>query len=328
EAVADLIASSTAASQKAALHNMRGKFSEILKNLREQLIQFSSLIELELDFSEEDVEFADRNKFIELINKISIVTKQLLSSFFLGNVIKNGVTVAIVGRPNTGKSTLLNILLNDNRAIVSEIAGTTRDTIEETLNINGILFRMIDTAGIRDHTIDIIENMGIIKSLKKIEEADMVLYLFDADLVEINEIEKTKEELTLQNKVFFLVVNKSDILNEQVLEKKFVALPEIIFISAKENIGITELKENLYLSVTKQTPLTENTVITNARHYEALLEVEKSLTDIQDGLNNQIYIDLLSLEIRKCLHHLGEITGEITNEDRLDYIFSKFCIGK
>ncbi|MEO6328243.1 MAG: tRNA uridine-5-carboxymethylaminomethyl(34) synthesis GTPase MnmE [Ginsengibacter sp.] len=328
EAVADLIASSTAASQKAALHNMRGKFSEILKNLREQLIQFSSLIELELDFSEEDVEFADRNKFIALIERISSVTTQLLNSFSLGNVIKNGVSVAIVGKPNAGKSTLLNTILNDHRAIVSEIAGTTRDTIEETLNVNGILFRMIDTAGIREHTNDAIEAMGMVKSLKKIEEADIVLYLFDAALMEINSIEKVKEELTQRKKTFFLIVNKSDIIDVNLVEKKLRAIPEILFISAKDNIGISELKEALFSTITNQTPLTESVVITNTRHYEALQEVAKSLTDIRTGLNNNIFTDLLSLEIRKCLHHLGEITGEITNEDRLDYIFSKFCIGK
>jgi tRNA modification GTPase len=326
--VGDLIASNTAASQKAALYNMRGKFSEVLKSLREQLIQFSSLIELELDFSEEDVEFADRQKFIELIDQMSIVTKQLLDSFSLGNVIKNGVSVAIVGKPNAGKSTLLNTLLNDNRAIVSEIAGTTRDTIEETLNINGILFRIIDTAGIREHTSDVIENMGMIKSLQKIEEADIVLYLFDAGLIEINDVENESAKLTQQNKLFFLIANKSDTINVEVLEKKIETIPEIIFISAKENIGITELKEKIFSSVTSQTSLTENIVITNTRHYEALMEVEKSLVDIKKGLNNKIYIDLLSLEIRNCLYHLGEITGEITNEDRLDYIFSKFCIGK
>ncbi len=328
EAVADLIVSSTAASQKAALHNIRGKFSEILKDMRDQLIQFSSLIELELDFSEEDVEFADRKKFVELIDIISITTKKLLGSFALGNVIKNGVSVAIVGKPNAGKSTLLNTLLNDNRAIVSEIAGTTRDTIEETLNINGILFRMIDTAGIRDHSADVIENLGILKSLEKIEEADIVLYLLDAGNLEISDVKKVKEKLTKQNKNFFLVVNKSDIINKQNVENLLQSVHEILFISAKENTGIGELKANLFLSVTSQMPLTENTVITNARHYAALFEIEKSLSEIRDGLTNNIFTDLLSLEIRRCLHHLGEITGEITNEDRLDYIFSKFCIGK
>jgi len=328
EAVGDLIASNTAASQKAALHNMRGKFSEILKGLREQLIQFSSLIELELDFSEEDVEFADRKKFISLIDQLSAATKQLLDSFALGNVIKNGVSVAIVGKPNAGKSTLLNTLLNENRAIVSEFAGTTRDTIEEILNINGILFRLMDTAGIREHITDVIENMGMAKSREKIEQADIVLYLFDATIMEIADLEKISHELTQQNKNFILVANKSDVINVSVIEEKFKTIPKIIFISAKDNVGIEELKQMLFSSVTKQHLLSENIVITNARHYEALQQVEKSLKDIKEGLINKIYVDLLSLEIRKCLYHLGEITGEITNEDRLDYIFSKFCIGK
>jgi tRNA modification GTPase len=328
EAVGDLIASNTEASQKAALYNMRGKFSEILINLREQLIQFSSLIELELDFSEEDVEFADRGKLLTLIDQLSATTRQLLDSFALGNVIKNGVSVAIVGKPNAGKSTLLNTLLNENRAIVSELAGTTRDTIEEILNINGILFRLIDTAGIREHATDMIEDLGMAKSLEKIEQADIVLYLFDAAIIDISDIEKVRTKLTQQNKKFILVANKSDVIDVLTTKEKFKTISGSIFISAKTSIGIEELKQILFSMVTKDNSLTENTVITNARHYEALQEVEKSLRDIKEGLTNKIYIDLLSLEIRKCLYHLGEITGEITNEDRLDYIFSKFCIGK
>jgi tRNA modification GTPase len=328
EAVADLIASNTSASQKTALHNMRGKFSEILKALREQLIQFSSLIELELDFSEEDLEFADRKRFIKLIDDLSIIIKQLLDSFALGNVIKNGVSVAIAGRPNSGKSTLLNTLLNENRALVSEIAGTTRDSIEEILNINGILFRLIDTAGIREHAIDVVENMGINRSLKKIDEADIVLYLFDSSIIHLADVENVAGELKRQNKTFMLVANKCDIINASQLQKEF-NVSGLIFISARDNIGIEELKQHLFSSVTKQHSIaTENIIVTNARHYEALRQLEKSLDDVREGINNKIYTDLLSLDIRKCLYHLGEITGEITNEDRLDYIFSKFCIGK
>ena len=325
EAVADLIASNTDASKNAALNNIRGGFSELLKHLREQLIQFSSLIELELDFSEEDVEFADRKKFIELIGKISASTKKLLHSFKLGNVVKNGVSVAIVGKPNAGKSTLLNTLLNDNRAIVSEIAGTTRDTIEEIININGILFRLIDTAGIREHTTDIIENMGVIKSLEKIKEANIVLYLFDVNITSMNELEAIKKDLDDRDKKLILVGNKSDILNN---EKNNYGDLEIQVISAKENIGIEELKNNLFSSVTENNTLTENIIVTNSRHYEALQHVERSLLDILEGLQNKISGELLALDIRQCLYYLGEITGEITNEDRLDYIFSKFCIGK
>lgn len=325
EAVADLIASNTAAASKVALHNIRGGFSQILKQLRDQLIQFSSLIELELDFSEEDVEFADRRKFIELINQISSATDNLLNSFKLGNVIKNGVSVAIVGKPNAGKSTLLNTLLNENRAIVSEIAGTTRDTIEEIININGILFRLMDTAGIREHSTDIIENMGVIKSLQKIKEADIVLYLFDVNNAAINELEIIKKELAEQNKKFILAGNKSDIISNK---KNNYDDPQILFISAKEKGGIEELKSKLFSSATENNTLPENIIITNSRHYAALQQVKKSLQDIREGLQNNISGDLLSLDIRQCLTYLGEITGEITNEDRLDYIFSKFCIGK
>lgn len=327
EAVADIIASNTTASKNAALNNMRGGFSGLLKSLREKLIQFSSLIELELDFSEEDVEFADRKKFIELVDTIALSTRDLLDSFKLGNVVKNGVRVAIVGKPNAGKSTLLNTLLNDNRAIVSEIAGTTRDTIEEIININGILFRLIDTAGIREHTADVIENMGVIKSLEKIKEADIVLYLFDVNTTTVYDLKIVEAGLSEQGKNLILVGNKSDITNYEHKKNIYDDL-DIIFISAKENIGVEELKNELYISVTDNTTLTENIIITNSRHYEALQNVEASLNDIKLGLENNLSGDLLALDIRRCLYYLGEITGEITNEDRLDYIFSKFCIGK
>lgn len=324
EAVADLIASNTEASKNAALNNIRGGFSQVLKSLRDQLIQFSSLVELELDFSEEDVEFADRTKLFELIDKISISTNKLLSSFKLGNVVKNGVSVAIVGKPNAGKSTLLNTLLNENRAIVSEIAGTTRDTIEEVININGILFRLIDTAGIRDHSTDVIENMGVLKSREKIKQADIVLYVFDAACDDEKEIETISNDLLEQRKKFILVANKSDIIEGS----KNYTNADVHFISAKENIGIEELKQKLFSLATNDESLTENIIVTNSRHFEALQNVSASLEDIKEGLKNKIPVDFLALDIRRCLHYLGEITGEITNEDRLDYIFSKFCIGK
>jgi tRNA modification GTPase len=217
--------------------------------------------------------------------------------------------------------------LNDNRAIVSEIAGTTRDTIEEIININGILFRLIDTAGIREHTTDIIGNMGVIKSLEKIKQADVVLYLFDVNITDINALEIINKDLSHQNKKFILIGNKSDIISVDKKKNNYDDL-EIQFISAKENIGIDELKSKLFLSVTENKTLTENIIVTNSRHYEALQQVEKSLHDIKDGLESKISGDLLALDIRRCLYYLGEITGEITNEDRLDYIFSKFCIGK
>ena len=327
EAVADLISSNTAASQKAALHTIRGGFSENLKALRERLLKFSALIELELDFSQEDVEFADRKQFYELINELKQSTDTLVNSFQLGNVIKNGVSVAIVGKPNAGKSTLLNSLLNENRAIVSDIPETTRDTIEEIINIDGILFRLIDTAGIRKQTNDKIENAGIERSLEKMKEADIVIYLFDVNN-DKGEIERWKQEAEQKALKFLLVANKIDELGEALSKDKFGDIENVIFISAKGNLHTPVLKEKMVDLVLQGKVQAENTIITNARHYHALKEVSKSLTDIKEGLDNKLPGDLLALDIRRCLYYLGEITGEITNEDQLDYIFSKFCIGK
>ncbi|MFY7840195.1 MAG: tRNA uridine-5-carboxymethylaminomethyl(34) synthesis GTPase MnmE [Lacibacter sp.] len=326
EAVADLIASNTEASQKTALHNIRGGFSTVLKELRDQLISFSALIELELDFSQEDVEFADRSKFYELIHRSQKVTSELLQSFQLGNVIKNGVSVAIVGKPNAGKSTLLNTLLNENRAIVSDIAGTTRDTIEEVLNINGILFRLIDTAGIRKST-DAIEVIGVEKSMEKMQQADLVLYLFDVNAESQAELETALQQVQQQNKNYLLIGNKVDMIGEEAAQQKFSG-DGVLFIAAKSHRHIDVLKQRLIDKVVQGTVQTENTIVTNARHFAALQEVEKSLNDIKAGMDNNLPGDLLALDIRRCLHFLGDITGEITNEDRLDYIFSKFCIGK
>jgi tRNA modification GTPase len=324
ESVADLIASNTKASQNAALKNMRGGFSNLLSELREELIKFSSLIELELDFSEEDVEFADRKKFSLLIEKIDETVNQLMESFRLGNVIKNGVSVAIVGKPNAGKSTLLNTLLNENRAIVSDIAGTTRDTIEEIININGILFRLIDTAGIREHSQDIIENMGVLKSKEKIKGADIVLYLYDVNEMSREELETIVLAIRKQNSNIIVVANKADTFTDVL---KYKDQNEII-ISAREKTGIDELKNKLFEIAGGEGINTENIIVTNARHYAALQEVSKSLKEIKLGIANNLTGDLLSIDINRCLHYLGEISGEITNEDRLDYIFSKFCIGK
>ena len=326
EAVADLIASNTEASRNTALHNIRGGFSNVLKELRDQLISFSALIELELDFSQEDVEFADRTKFYELINKAKATVVELLNSFQLGNVIKNGVSVAIVGKPNAGKSTLLNTLLNENRAIVSEIAGTTRDTIEEIININGILFRLIDTAGIRESK-DVIEVIGVEKSMEKMKAADLVLYLFDVNEESQADVEAALLQVQATNKNFIAVGNKTDVLSNEMAQQKFSG-DAVLFISAKKNESIDLLKERMVDKVIQGTVNTENTIITNARHYQTLQEVNQSLGEIKRALDNHISGDLLSLDIRRCLHYLGEITGEITNEDRLDYIFSKFCIGK
>ncbi|MDQ6901958.1 MAG: tRNA uridine-5-carboxymethylaminomethyl(34) synthesis GTPase MnmE [Bacteroidota bacterium] len=328
EAVADLISSNTSASQNAALKNMRGGFSQILKAMRGKLIQFSALIELELDFSEEDVEFADRKKFMDLISDIDITVKNLLDSFKLGNVIKNGVSVAIVGNPNAGKSTLLNTFLNEYRAIVSEIAGTTRDTIEEIININGILFRLIDTAGIRENSADVIENMGVLKSKEKIQEANIVLYLFDINTTDNDELAIFLQGIKGQNVNVIPVANKADCANEEVIKNKKEAFPETIFISAKLNTGIELLREKLYNTAVNESVLSENIILTNVRHHSALSEVQASVSEIRKGIENKITSDFLSLDIRRCLQYLGEITGEISNDDMLDYIFSKFCIGK
>ena len=328
EAVADLIASNTSASHKTAINNIRGRFSEALKNLREQLIKFSALIELELDFSQEDVEFVDRSQLKQLVSEAMHHTKNLIQSFKLGNVIKNGVTVAIIGKPNAGKSTLLNALLNEDRAIVSEIPGTTRDTIEEVINIDGILFRLVDTAGIRNHSHDIIENFGIEKSLQKMKQADIVLYLFDANEMHAEELTTIAKDMQEKNFKYLLVGNKIDKDNESELRNKFPFTDVPIFISAKNGLHLQVLNERMIDLVLKDAVASENVIVTNARHYHALVEVNEALQDVMQGLENKLSGDLLALDIRRSLQYLGEITGEITNEDQLDYIFSKFCIGK
>lgn len=323
EAVGDLIASNTRASRNTALKNMRGGFSKVLNDLREELIRFSALIELELDFSEEDVTFADRKQFEELIDRLQQTVDQLYRSFDLGNVIKNGVSVAIVGKPNAGKSTLLNTLLNENRAIVSDIAGTTRDTIEEIININGILFRLIDTAGIREHTQDIIEEMGVVRSREKIAQADIVLYLFDTSDTSPEEFEHTFNTIKDSNSNIIPIINKAD---KKIARDDYphVALQ----ISARSGAGIEDLKELLFKTAGGPSIEKEDVIITNARHAAALKEIAGSLNTIKSGLQTGLSGDLLSTDINRSLHYLGEITGQVTNEDRLDYIFSKFCIGK
>ena len=328
EAVADLIASNTAASHQTALNNIRGGFSHALKDLREQLIRFSALIELELDFSQEDVEFADRTQLRELVRNARAHTQQLLQSFKLGNVIKNGVSVAIIGKPNAGKSTLLNKLLNEDRAIVSDIPGTTRDTIEEVINIDGILFRLIDTAGIRSHTTDAIESVGIEKSLEKMRGADVVIYLFDVNETDPTDLEKTIQEMNDEGIQVLLVANKTDVVSESVVRQRFSAMAGVLFISAKSGLHLDLLKEKMVDAVLHDGVQGENVVVTNARHFHALQEVDKSLTDVSEGLATGLPGDLLALDIRRCLHYLGIITGEVNNDDLLDYVFSKFCIGK
>jgi len=340
EAVADMIASRTEASRQSALYTMRGGFSNELFHLRERLLSFSALIELELDFSQEDIEFADRWQLFQLINEATETTEQLLESFRLGNVIRNGVQAAIVGKPNAGKSTLLNALLNEDRAIVSEIAGTTRDTIEEIINIEGILFRLIDTAGIRQHTVDTIESMGMAKSMEKIRQADIVIYLFDvndgaipADAISMFEVTAAEKQIhvpidEVHGSKFIFVGNKTDMMGEEAAVKKFSDIPHPIFISAKQHQGIDKLKKELAGRVLQGKSQPEGTIVTHARHYAALQQVQLSLMDIRKGLDSHLTGDLLALDIRRCLHYLGEITGEVTNEEQLSYIFGKFCIGK
>ena len=328
EAVADLIASNTEASHKTALTNIRGGFSHSLKELREQLIQFSALIELELDFSQEDVEFADRTQLRKLVGSALHQTAQLLESFKLGNVIKHGVSTAIIGRPNAGKSTLLNALLNEDRAIVSDIPGTTRDTIEEVINIDGVLFRLIDTAGIRAHTADVIESAGIAKSRQKMEQADVVVYLFDANELSVADLQAVEAELKGLGVTYLLVANKIDAFDEAAAREKFQTMGGILFISAKSGLHLEVLKGRMVDVVLQDKVSSESVIVTNARHYHALQQVHQSLKDVTDGMENGLPGDLLALDIRRCLQYLGEITGEVTNDDQLDYIFSKFCIGK
>ena len=262
-----------------------------------------------------------------LIAELTESTQQLINSFRLGNVIKNGVSVAIIGKPNAGKSTLLNTLLNENRAIVSDIPGTTRDTIEEVINIDGILFRLIDTAGIRQHSTDVIESAGMERSLEKMKQADIVIYLFDVNDDKPG-IKSLKSEIELHQLNYLLVANKIDEAGEEKARQEFSELEKVIFISAKQGRHIEVLKEKMVDIVLQGQVQTESTIVTNARHYHALKEVEKSLVDIKRGLDNKLSGDLLALDIRRCLHYLGEITGQVSNEDMLDFIFSKFCIGK
>jgi tRNA modification GTPase len=323
--VADLIASNTEAAKKTALHNLKGGFSTDLQLMREKLIKFSALIELELDFSQEDVAFANKKELEVLVQQLQIRTQELLDSFKLGNVIKNGVQVAIVGKPNAGKSTLLNALLNENRALVSEIPGTTRDTVEEYLNIKGVLFKLIDTAGIRGITSDRIEQMGIEKSKEKIVDADIVVALFD-----VND-EASMQASTWQSEInadkLILVGNKIDLLKEKEMMTNGT-MSDVVFIAAKNKENIKQLELLLYHKAVGDAMQKEGTIVTNARHVASLKKLMLALNDVETGLQNDVTGDLLALDIRQALHYLGTITGQITNEDQLDFIFSKFCIGK
>lgn len=329
EAVADLIASNSGVSHQVAMQQMRGGFSNKIKVLRQNLIDFASLIELELDFSEEDVEFADRTDLKSLVIKIQRILERLIESFELGNVIKNGIPVAIVGKPNAGKSTLLNTLLNDERAIVSEIAGTTRDTIEDEINIEGVLYRFIDTAGLRE-TIDVVENMGVERAYESMEKAAVVLYVFDAHNLSRRDVDVELESINkrITNAELIVVANKIDFEDLNYLQKEFDGVENLIFISAKDKLFIEDLKLKLVSLFDKRAIEVTETVVTNARHADALQKANSSLYKVLGGLNKNISGEFLAADIRNSLDSLGEITGEVTSDDLLGNIFSKFCIGK
>ncbi|ANO48695.1 tRNA uridine-5-carboxymethylaminomethyl(34) synthesis GTPase MnmE [Flavobacterium columnare] len=332
EAVADLIASDNEASHQIAMQQMRGGFSNELAKLREELLNFASLIELELDFAEEDVEFADRSQFIDLLNRIEFVLKRLIDSFAVGNVIKNGIPVAIVGEPNVGKSTLLNALLNEERAIVSDIAGTTRDTIEDELVINGIGFRFIDTAGIRE-TKDVVESIGIQKTFEKIEQAQVVLFLVDSSQLIVNSLDSLKNEIEqIKNKypqkTLLTIFNKMDLMPTELMSNIKSQISNCLFISAKQKIGIDELKNTLLSFVNTGALRNNETIITNTRHYDSLLKALEEIQKVQWGMQQGLPSDLMAIDIRQALYYFGEITGEVTNDELLGNIFANFCIGK
>ncbi|GGB64717.1 tRNA modification GTPase MnmE [Flavobacterium suaedae] len=334
EAVADLIASDNEASHQIAMQQMRGGFSGEIEKLREQLLNFASLIELELDFSEEDVEFADRTQFHELLNKIEKVLKSLIDSFAVGNVIKNGIPVAIVGEPNVGKSTLLNVLLNEERAIVSDIAGTTRDTVEDEIVLNGIGFRFIDTAGIRE-TKDVVESIGIKKTFEKIEQSQIIIYLVDSYEV-INNTERLENTIKavkelkekFPNRPLIVLANKADKLGATEKETLLESIPEINLLSAKQNEGVEGLKEKILSFVNTGALKNNETIVTNTRHYDSLLKALEEIQKVKFGLQSNLPADLMAIDIRQALYYFGEITGQVTNDELLGNIFANFCIGK
>ncbi|GHB53702.1 tRNA uridine-5-carboxymethylaminomethyl(34) synthesis GTPase MnmE [Mongoliitalea lutea] len=327
EAVADLIHSDSEASHQAAMNQMRGGFSNEISRLRAELIHFASMIELELDFTEEDVEFASRDDLRSLVEELLRVVELLIGSFDLGNVIKNGVPTVIAGKPNAGKSTLLNALLNEEKAIVSDIAGTTRDFIEDEINIGGVIFRFIDTAGLRE-TTDTIEAIGVSRTQEKMKTASLILYLFDltdTDMVEINRDINKLENLGVP---FLKVANKIDKANPQFVKDLKSAYPDTIFISAGQKENLEDLRSRILELVNLDKFRTGNTIVTNIRHYDSLVKTRQSLLDVLTGLDALVTNDFLAMDIRRSLHYLGEITGEITTDDLLANIFSKFCIGK
>src|SRR5690554_3858300 len=331
EAVADLIASESAASHQLAMQQMRGGFSSEIQKLREELLNFASLIELELDFAEEDVEFADRDEFQKLLLRITEVLKRLIDSFAIGNVLKHGIPVAIVGEPNVGKSTLLNALLNEERAIVSEIAGTTRDTIEDEISIGGIGFRFIDTAGIRE-TQDVVESIGIKKTFEKIEQAQVVIYLFDSEKFKVQctefkvELEKIKNKYPL--KPLIVIANKIDKIDDIQIAEMQAEIPEIQLLSAKTGFGVEQLTNKLLNLINTGALRNNETIITNTRHYDALLKALEEIQKVKYGLESDLSGDLLAIDIKEALYQFGLITGSLTNDELLGNIFANFCIGK
>ncbi|MDN3619543.1 tRNA uridine-5-carboxymethylaminomethyl(34) synthesis GTPase MnmE [Polaribacter undariae] len=332
EAVADVIASNSAASHQMAIQQMRGGITNELKDLRVQLLDFAALIELELDFSGEDVEFADRTKFKELVAKITFVLKRLIDSFSFGNAMKNGIPVAIIGEPNVGKSTLLNTLLNEEKAIVSDIAGTTRDAIEDEMIIDGVAFRFIDTAGIRE-TEDVVESIGIKKAYEKAENAQLIIFLIDSNKYSYSSEEFLEEIETIKtrfpNKRLLVIANKVDTLScsdSSILQSE---IENLILLSAKNKTGIEELKNELTSLVNIGALSNNETIVTNSRHFEALNNALIAISSVQEGIDLEISTDLFSIDIRECLRHLGNITGEYdVDKDILGHIFGNFCIGK
>lgn len=330
EGVADLIAADSAASHKLAMNQMRGGFSDKIKQMRHDLIRLAALLELELDFSEEDVEFANRQELYNQNAQLTTTIKQLIGSYGLGNVMKHGFPVAIVGKPNAGKSTLLNALLEEDRAIVSSIAGTTRDTIEEQKNIGGIRFRFIDTAGLRE-TEDIIEKLGIERTIKKIKEAQLILYLFDTQTTTTEAIEEAMAELQIYQIPYLLVGNKIDLVSDahtEALRKVVGKEQNILFISAQDKANMQSLEDYLLKYIENTHDHESQIIVSNARHLACLQNTLKALQTVQTSLDNRLSTEMVASDLREAVYHLGEIVGEITNQDLLDFIFSKFCIGK
>ena len=327
EAVADLIHSDSESSHQAALNQMRGGFSSEIQELRNQLIHFASMIELELDFSEEDVEFVSRDGLRQLVERILRLVEELILSFDLGNVIKNGVPTVIAGKPNAGKSTLLNALLNEEKAIVSDIAGTTRDFIEDELSLGGVIFRFIDTAGLRE-TTDTIEAIGVSRTQEKMRTASLILYLFDLSDTDLVEVHRDLNKLENLGVPYLKVGNKLDTAKGNIVKDLQTNYPDMLFISAGNKDNLELLKARILELVNLDNFRTGNTIVTNVRHYDSLTKTRESLLEVLGGLDRLVTNDFLAMDIRRALHYLGEITGEVTTDDLLANIFSKFCIGK